>query len=105
MKCSGFLDNGTENSSSHFGDVLDSGRALTFHDSDVANVTFMCYVNVGTDYSICVDQVSNIFFSGKSQKSSLDFSVFLSSSRSIPDDLIPRPSTGSAANISCTILR
>lgn len=67
MKCSGILGNGTENSSSHFGDVLDSGRALTFHDSDVANVTFMCYVNVGTDYSICVDQVSNIFFSGKAK--------------------------------------
>lgn len=49
MKCSGILDNGTENSSLRFGDVLDSGRALTFHDSDVANVTFASYVNVGTD--------------------------------------------------------
>lgn len=58
---------------------------------------------------ICVDQVSNFWFflgGGKSQKPSLDFSsAFLSSSRSIPDDLIPGPSAGSAANISRTILR
>lgn len=40
MKRSGMVDDGTEDRSSRFGDILDSGRALTFHDS---------VVNVGAD--------------------------------------------------------
>lgn len=73
-------------------------------------VTFAFCVNVGTGLLICEDKGSFFLGGGGDQRSSGDIfknylDILLKSSGLIPDDLMGRPSKGSAANITCTILR